>query len=252
MKKRFACRCLLCQLESKLKQQLEEPERQREYSKVAGFSSPLSAFSSISALTGFLRTCRSTGNGSHPADTILSELLRGLEGDGAHSLLRDVLLLLFIPSLHSTSRQIARRYPSLPVDDTAQHLVASLLEVLGSGELRRRNSHLAFAISRTIKRNVFDWAERESRSRVSIDGDDRASEIAGPWEDSEPFERAILLRHFLFRCQREGLLKGSDLELLVHIKLEGNFGQLYSNALRQKIKRLLGKLRRAARLRAAP
>jgi hypothetical protein len=252
MKKRFTCRCLLCQLESKLKQQLEEPEQQREYSTVAGFTPRLSAFPSIDALTGYLRTCRSAGNGSHAADAILRELLRSLERDGTHSLLRDVLLLLFIPSLHSTSRQIAQRYPSLPVDDTAQHLVASLLEVLGSGELRRRNSYLAFAISRMIKRNVFDWAEREARSRVSTNGDECAAEVAGPSEDSEPFERGVFLRHFLFRCQREGLLKGSDLELLEHIKLEGNFGELYSNALRQKIKRLLGKLRRAARHRATP
>jgi hypothetical protein len=73
------------------------------------------------------------------------------------------------------------------------------------------------------------------------------------WEIPEPLERAVLLRHFLNRCQREGVVNGPDLELLVRIKLEGNFGGPngtlagYSNALRQRIKRLLAKLRKAAR-----
>ncbi len=257
MKKRFACRCLLCQLESNLRKKLEEPQRQQEYSTIAGFSPLLAPFPSIAALTAHLRSCRSVGNGCHPADGILSELLHSFQIDGTHSLLRDVLLLLFIPSLHSTSRQVARRYPLLPTDDTAQHLLACLLEVLGSGELRNRNSHLAFAISRTLKRSVFDWAERETRPLVPIDGHERFSESAVPWDGTEPVERAVLLRHFLFRCQREGLLTGSDVELLVHIKLEGNFGgkqgnTAYSNALRQKIKRLLQKLRHAAQQDATP
>lgn len=257
MKKRFACRCLLCQLESNLKKQLQEPERQQEYSNVAGFSSLLSAFPSISALTAHLRTCRSAGNGCHPADTILGELVHRFQSDDTRTVLRDVLLLVFVPSLHCTCRQIAWRYPSLPPEDTAQHLVASLLEVLHSGELRNRNSHLAFAISRMLKRSVFDWAERETRARTTIVSDPAASDPAGRPDSSEPFERAVLLRHFLFRCQREGLLTGSDLELLVHIKLEGNFGHkhgltLYSNALRQKIKRLLQKLRHAAQRGTAP
>jgi hypothetical protein len=60
--------------------------------------------------------------------------------------------------------------------------------------------------------------------------------------------------NFLFRCEQQGLLSGADLELLVRIKLEGSRSEpgqtslVYSNALRQKIKRLLRKLRDAARL----
>ena len=133
-----------------------------------------------------------------------------------------------------------------------QHLVASLLETLDSPELLARHSHLAFAISRTAKRSVFEWAEREARIPGNADRD----EPIVPTDDvvsgiPEPLERAVLLRHFLNRCQREGIVTGPDLELLVHIKLEGNFSELngtlatYSNALRQRIKRLLAKLRKA-------
>jgi hypothetical protein len=252
MKMRSSCRCLLCQLEVNLTEQLGERSRREDYSRIANRSALLSTFPSIFSLTAHLRTCRSSSNGCHPADAILTELLRPRAGDESSGLLRDVMLLAFIPALHSTSRLIAYRYPWLSPDDTAQHLVASMLELLGSRELRDRNSHLAFAISRMLKRCMFDWAERETRSPARPDRDHTMLELAAPCGDGEPFERALLLRHFLFRCRREGLLTGTDLELLIRIKLEGSSrdeqGAGYSNALRQKIKRLLQKLRMAARI----
>jgi len=164
--------------------------------------------------------------------------------------LRDILLLAFVPVLHSAVRQLHRRYPLLSGEDTAQHLVASLLQALDSPELLARKSHLAFAISRMAKRSLFEWAERQTRTPGNAERDEPISESEVFFRIPEPIEQTVLLRHFLSRCQREGLFTGSDLELLVHIKLEGNFGEQngeYSNALRQKIKRLLQKLRKAAR-----
>ena len=162
-----------------------------------------------------------------------------------------MLLLAFIPALHSTARQISLRYPLLPIDDTAQHLVTTFLEVLGSAELLLRSSHLPFVISRMLKRNGFDWAEREARSPTNGPVHDLLLESPETTGVAESFEQAVLLRHFLFRCQREGLLTGQDLALLVEIKLEGSTNEehelpVYSNALRQRIKRLLRKLRHAA------
>jgi hypothetical protein len=247
MKTRCACRCLLCQLEAHLKKQLDQEVP--EYQKLAGSSSPLSAFPTVLTLAAHLRTCRSARDGTHPADGVLLELLHAT--DGTRPLARDVLLLAFIPALHSASRQIALRYPQLSADDIAQHLVASLLEVLGSSELLLRSSHLPFVISRMVKRHGFDWAEREARSPSNGEGNAPFPDIPEATGVPEPFERAALLRHFLFRCEREGLLTAPDLDLLVEIKLEEKTGQeprrsIYSNALRQRIKRLLQKLRHAA------
>jgi hypothetical protein len=252
MKKRSACRCLLCKLERHLMEHLGEPGHAEAYRRLAGSSPLVSAFPTILALTAHLRTCRNAGNGDHPADPILIALLHARQRDETDGLLRDALLLAFIPALHSTWRQIAGRYPSLCPDDIAQHLVASLLEVLGSAELRERVSHLAFVISRMLKRSMFDWAEREARS-PSRPGGEHFPDTATALGVAEPFEREVLLRHFLFRCQREGLLTGTDLELLVQFKLDGNVDEEHggsavcSNALRQRTKRLLQKLRRAAR-----
>jgi hypothetical protein len=252
MNNRSACRCLLCRLESYLKQHLDRDRPKMEYQRLTASSALLSAFPTVSALTTHLRACRSSGNGIHPADAIVLELLHARGTDADESLARDVLLLAFIPVLHSTCRQIASRYPLLSADDTAQHLVASLLEVLGSAELLLRSSHLPFVISRTLKRDGFDWAAREARSPSNGEGDAPFPDTLTTTDAAESFEQAILLRHFLFRCQREKLLTGPDLELLVHIKLEGNMGEepgrpVYSNALRQRIKRLLQRLRHAAR-----
>ena len=254
MRTRSTCRCLLCKLEIHLKQELCEAGRDEQYTSIALSDPLLSGYPSASALSAHLRSCRSDGKQTHPADAILLGMLQLRHRSKADALLRDVLLLAFIPVLHSTARRLARRYPLLPADDTAQHLVASLLQTLDSPELLARHSHLAFAISRAAKRSVFEWAERETR----IPGNAERDEPVMPTDDvvwgiPAPLERAVRLRHFLNRCQREGLVTGPDLELLVHIKLEGNFagtnGTLagYSNALRQRIKRLLAKLRKAAR-----
>ena len=245
---RWVCRCLLCELEIRLKRQLGEAGSEEQFSEVAASGLLLSGFPSAFALTAHLRSCRSNGNRTHPADPILLEILH-LRHGRTDTVLRDVLLLAFIPVLHTASRQIAQRYPQLSPDDTSQHLVAALLETLDSPKLLARDSHVAFAISRMAKRNSFDWADRQTRTPGNAERDELLPEFALSGIP-EPLERAVLLRHFLCRCQREGLLTGVDLELLVHIKLEGHLGDeatKYSNALRQKIKRLLGKLREAAR-----
>jgi hypothetical protein len=247
MKARSVCRCLLCQLEIHLKRQLGEARSEEHFSTVAASGPLLSGFPNAFALSAHLRSCRSNGTGTHPADPILLEILH-LRHGGTDTLLRDVLLLAFIPVLHTASRQIAQRYPLLLPEDTLQHLVAALLETLDSPKLLARDSHVAFAISRMAKRNTFEWAERQTRTPGNAERDELLSEssLSGI---PEPIERAVLLRHFLCRCQREGLLTGADVELLVHIKLEGHLGDgdgEYSNALRQKIKRLLRKLREIA------
>ena len=254
MSRESTCRCLICALERSLTSELTERPRQERYEQFADSRSLLSAFPSASDLIAYLHTCRNTGNGVDSTDRILSELLQTTAGDGDVAALRDLLLLAFIPMLHSTSRQVAARYPSLLSDDIAQHTVASLLQTLASPEFYSRSSHVAFAISRILKRNAFEWAKRECRSPVYGATRETYSDAPSTHDTPEPVERAVLLRHFLHRCQQRGLLTGEDLELLVQFKLDaardakpGGPAAVYSNASRQRMKRLLGKLRRIAR-----
>lgn len=71
---------------------------------------------------------------------------------------------------------------------------------------------------------------------------------------TDGFERHAQLRHFLNRCVKRGQLTDSELDLLIRFKLEGTADQNLlglngssSNAMRQKMKRLLAKLRRLAK-----
>ncbi len=255
---RSICRCLLCRLEVHLKRQLHDLGHAQTYSQVAQSSLVLSGFPSALSLSVHLRTCRSAGNGSHPADAVLLELFRLRRTLRTDTSLRDILLLAFIPVLHSASRQIANLYPSIQPDDTAQHLIVTFLEAIDSTVIRDRDSYLAFALARMVRRNAFHWAKRESRIPGCAERDDPLPEPVGPSGIPESLERRALLRHFLFCCTRNRLLTGSDLELLTHIKLEGGPGEPgetsagYSNALRQKVKRLLRKLRDAAGSQAIP
>jgi hypothetical protein len=116
--------------------------------------------------------------------------------------------------------------------------------------MQARQSHFAFAISRAVKRQVFAWAGREGKK----DGLLNRGDIFPLLAIYEPFERYAQLRHFLNRCVTRGDLTDGELDLLIQFKLEGTNGEDFensnghsSNAVRQRLKRLLAKLRRLAR-----
>jgi hypothetical protein len=247
MNRQSHCRCLLCGMERHLTEQFAGAEGQNTYCQFATFSPVLSAFPAASDLISFLHTEHSAGNGIPSKDGILSELLRSTTNNGQSSTSRELLLLAFVPMLHRISRQVVTRCPALPPDDVAQQVVTALLESFGSPEFAERSSHLAFAIARFMRRNAFLWAERESRSSVYCLGEveslDRAPHRDGP----QPIERPAFLRHFLDRCRKRGILSGEDLKVLLQFKLDELPSADYSNASRQRMKRLLGKLRRAAK-----
>jgi DNA-directed RNA polymerase specialized sigma24 family protein len=103
-----------------------------------------------------------------------------------------------------------------------------------------------------VKRHIFEWAKRESRKAALLDHADAEASVFIELEDH--FERFALLRHFLHRCVTKGMLVDSELDLLIQFKLDGNTGEELaalngssSNAVRQRFKRLLAKLRRLAR-----
>jgi len=254
MSRESTCRCLICDLERRLTEQLSEHHCQERYRAFADPRSLLSPFPAATDLLTYLHSCRNSSNGTYAADGILTELLQKNALDGNGGALRDLLLLVFVPALHSTSRQVAGRYLSLSTDDIAQHVLTSLLQIFNSPEFYGRSSHVAFAISRMLKRHAFEWAERECRSPAYAASPESLFESSSAIDTAEPVERSALLWHFLYRCHQRGLLTGEDLKLLVQFKLDATrnakpagTAALYSNAPRQRMKRLLSKLRRIAR-----
>jgi hypothetical protein len=246
MSREFHCRCLLCGMERHLVKQFAGHIGQDTYRQFATVSHVLSAFPAASDLISYLHTVQTNENGSHAKDVILAELLRGTTGNGRSATSRELLLLAFVPMLHRVSRQVITRSPGLAPEDVTQHVITALLESFDAPELAARNSHLAFALMRLLRRNTFAWAAREGRDAthpfIGIDALERV-----PAGGAQPIERAALLGHFLERCRRRGVLSEDDLELLLQFKLDELPNAKYSNASRQRMKRLLAKLRRAAR-----
>jgi hypothetical protein len=239
------CGCALCRLEPRLLRALSSTEPDA----IDGLfltSGSLHRCSSVPALLSHLKASTAdTGS-----DDSLRELLTARPRNP--SFIESVLVLAFLPTLHTTVRRVRRQQPGLSPDDIAQQALSILLQYLRSGELHSRQSHFAFAISRAIKRKIFEWAQRESRGNGASSHWDGAT--LNEMAEADSFERHLLLRQFLDRCVTKRLITDSELNLLVQFKLDGGSFEAVNgsngsstNALRQKLKRLVRKLRRFAR-----
>jgi RNA polymerase sigma factor (sigma-70 family) len=236
------CNCTLCSIEERLLRDLTFTESNAFY-ELLSVSYDLRQFPSVSSLLAYLRTS--------PAAATSDELIRELFAARASSatFVESVLLLVFLPMLHGTIRRVAKQQPALLAEDISQQALVILMQYLRSDELRTRQSHFAFAISRVVKRQVFEWANREGVRDRTVR---RTAEILADLMVDERFERHTLLRHFLDRCATKGLISNPELDL-IQFKLEGTTTNelcesngTSSNALRQRLKRLLAKLRRMA------
>ncbi len=238
-----ACDCTLCHIEVRLLESLAlkeggtfaalaGPTRLLQYSTIADLLSPLRA-----------------SHADVGSDELLRELFRMRAARPAF--IESLLVLAFVPMLHRTIRRVVWYQPALAEEDITQQALSFLLQFLRSKEMLSRQTHFAFAISRAVKRQVFEWARREGTKDALLD---HGGDIVLPLALEQSFERYAQLRHFLHRCVARGDLTETELNLLIQFKLEGTNGEDFdspngnaSNALRQRLKRLLAKLRRLAR-----
>jgi hypothetical protein len=229
------CGCALCEMEPRLLASLA----------VGGESSLPLAYQSVADLVRLLRASPAHAE----SDALLSELCK--LRPARPMFIDSLLVLVFVPMLHRTVRRVAIWQPQLDEEDIVQQVLSALLEFLRSDEMRVRRSHFAFAIARAVKRQVFAWAAREGTKEAIFD---RGGDVFSPVAVEDIFERHAQLRHFLHGCVTRGVLTENELNLLIQFKLEGaskglhaSNGNSSSNATRQKLKRLLAKLRRFAR-----
>ncbi|HEY0701439.1 MAG TPA: hypothetical protein VGD60_01610 [Candidatus Acidoferrales bacterium] len=239
------CGCALCQIERSLLSELSAAEShtlQKLFSKSGSFRE----CASVSVLLARLKA----GSADPQSDELFRELLAARDFNSSFT--DGLLVLAFLPMLHGTVRRVARQQPELAPEDISQQALIYLLQYLGSGELQSRESYFAFAISRAVKRLLFEWASRESETNGRLNRHD--SVFLARLAHEESFERYAFLRHFLNRCVTRGSLTDAELNLLIDFKLNGTNGADFadlngtsSNAIRQKLKRLLTKLRRLAK-----
>jgi DNA-directed RNA polymerase specialized sigma24 family protein len=239
------CDCTLCKIELRFLRDLSRTES-NGLARLFSASEHLREYRTVSSLLSDLKTS--------PADARSDQLLHELFAirASAPAITESLLILTFLPMLHGTVRRVSRQQPGLPLEDISQQALSFLLQYLQSQELQARQSHFAFAISRAVKRQIFEWASRENGRMGVTDHYDGEAPALLTFEES--FERYAFLRHFLHRCVTKGLLTDSELNLLIDLKLNGTNGEEFadfngtsSNAVRQRLKRLLAKLRRLAR-----
>ncbi len=244
------CKCLVCNLEKNLLQELNSERQLRAYQNLAATSPLLLRFPTASDLLEELRRSGATDD-HRGADEILGELLR-LRASMHCDFIRRLLLVALVPTLHRTSRIVSSRFSTLAGDDVEQHIVTSALEILESAELRKRQSYFAFAIAQSLRRNVFRWAIREARAS-SFEEMDAGNEPPVRTSPEGGLGTSLELDALLRRSLRDGLLTESEHELLVSFKLhEVPAEQLAiregqsEGAFRHRILRVIEKLRQAA------
>ena len=231
----FSCDCPLCEMERHLLRAVNVCGS--ACLAALGFSSPAELLEVLRAVP--VHT---------PSDDVFRLLFRLRPAD--LDFVESLLVLAFVPMLHRTIHRVLLYQPLLNEEDITQQALASMLEILRSREMVERKSHYAFAVSRALKRKLFAWGRREGRSHQQFPTIGDAPE---PLSSADAFEEQAQLRHFLYRSLKRGELTDAELDLLIRFKLEGMNGKDLlvgngnaANTTRQRMKRLLAKLRRLA------
>ncbi len=248
MKERFRCRCEICSLEKALLDELCEERHVQSYRQLAFQSSILSAFPSIQHLLqdlGELATIRL-------CDQVIGELL-GLGMNQNQETAHQIILLILMPAMHKTAREIATGFRSLASEEIAQHVVTTMLEIIESKTLLSQQSHFAFRIARLMRRRSFCWALRESKRPIS-GGDLEFPAAEAGCDRGADFEPGVFLREFLDGCLHNGWLTPDELRLLILFKVEGVRAEVLAEhagiselAFRHRMQRLMERLRRTAK-----
>ena len=134
-----SCACPLCAIEAHLFSGIA-----CEDDSFAEFKVSTNIHNSLS-VPDVLQLLRASTAGAR-SDAVLAQLLRLQSKWPAFA--DSVLVLAFIPMLHRTVRRVLACQPSLAEEDVVQQTLEILLQVQDSNDLRIRQSHFAFAISR--------------------------------------------------------------------------------------------------------
>ncbi len=243
------CECLVCRLEKRLVEELREEGVRNTPGMIGNSSGILRYFRTPLDLVRALHAPEPLTERSS-SDALLLALVEENARGPAGSLWQQLLLLVFIPTIHRTTTQVASAFSSLARDDVSQHALSVFLEFLESGELRARSSHLAFTIARNLRRRTFRWAIHESRLATP----DESRVIVNDEALGDPHRAAILLDRFLDQCESAGCLSPDERHLLIQAKIEGvscrelAAGNGHSPvAIQHRLQRIIERLRRLAR-----
>src|SRR5258708_18852868 len=253
MGKHSNCTCTICDVEKYIRAELVLPGSRARYCQLVTDNSLLADFPTALDLVVEFHTCRDARDGHHLSDCIFVGLLSGPIPLHDWDYLEKILILLFTPTAHAVVRHVSCHYQFLAREDLSQLALTTLIQSLRSKTWQSQRSHFGYTVNRSLRRSLFQWAREEFQSTPQFAAQKLSEEFKVNQTAEESFERNAILRHFLNLCQEKAYLTPDEMNLLIDLKLDetveagisGPNGRT-SNPFRQKVKRLMTKLRRIA------
>jgi len=253
MGKHSNCTCTICGVEKYIRAELVLPGSQARYCHLITDNSLLADFPTVLDLVAKFHACKDVRDGHSLSDRILVRLLASPVTPHDWDYLEWILILLFTPTAHAVVRHVSCHYQFLAREDLSQLALTTLIQSLRSKTWQSQRSHFGYAVARSLRRRLFQWARDEFQSTSQFAAKKIGEQFPGTQTAEESFERNAILRHFLNLCQQKAYLTPDEMNLLIDLKLDetveagisGPNGRT-SNPFRQKVKRLMTKLRRVA------
>jgi hypothetical protein len=252
MRNRLRCGCHICKIEHHLIFALSGPPHSDEFSRLAGAVTSLASFSSALALVEHLHSpTAGTSIVASPGE-LVGALIQKSTISSEVELRNSVLVLCFIPTIHRTYHDVRAWFREIEPDDIAQQILTMFLELVDSTPPILVNNHLPIALTRSLRKRAFRWAEKEKRIALQREFD-KSREIVEP-SASDTFETVSLLNDFLDYCQRTGVLSTFERDLLIRLKVDGFFAKeiihthtaLSEKAVHWRVERIVQRLHKAA------
>jgi hypothetical protein len=252
MRENLQCNCHICKIERHLVISLSEPHYSDEFLRLAQAAAPLATFSTARALVEHLHAHRDGGTSVPSASEIVGCLIKSSSHISETELRNSVLVLSFVPMIHRTYREVRAWFREIEAEDIAQQILTLFLELVDSAGPITISNHLPIALTRTLRKNAFRWAEKEKRLTIQREFDkSQASHEPGA---NDTFETVSVLNDFLDHCCQIGILSRFERDLLIKIRIDGfltkevssNNPVLSARAVESRIQRILKRLHKAS------
>ena len=253
MRENLRCDCHICCAEDHVFEVLVDPSGSSRFLALANSFPVLAKFTNISELLAHLHSPRNGDYDWSAAGEILTTLIRAQASLPDLELIHSVLVLAFAPTIHRTYREVCAGFRELEPEDVAQQILAFFLELVVSAHAQNVAALLPIALSRSLRKTTFRWAQREQRAlmrqhelRTYLDG--------GQPADEPTFQSISVLNDFLDYCTRHTLLSRFERHLLIKFKVDGFSGKeiqnrhsvLSAQAVHLRVHRIMQRLEHAA------
>jgi DNA-directed RNA polymerase specialized sigma24 family protein len=252
MRENLQCNCHICKIERHLVISLSEPPYSNDFLRLARAALPLEGFTNALALVEHLHANRDGSTSPPSASEVVGSLMQSGSVISETELRNSVLVLSFVPMIHRTYREVRAWFREIEAEDIAQQILTLFLELVAPTTPVTLSNHLPIALTRTLRKNAFRWAEKEKR--LTIQGEFDKSQTGDEPGVTDTFETVSVLNDFLDHCHRIGILSVFERELLIKLKVEGFFAKeiihthtaLSEKAVHWRVERILQRLQKAA------